>query len=85
MTAKQRAQLRDVSPWPSGNRLGAAFILDGRSQMECSRETGFSPQYISDVKAGRFDYPSLENAHRFASFFGCAIEELFPSRDAIAS
>jgi transcriptional regulator with XRE-family HTH domain len=69
----------------TGNRLAQAFHLDGRSQMECANATGFTPQYISNVKNGRFQNLTLDNAHRFASFFDCPIEVLFPSREELAS
>jgi hypothetical protein len=34
---------------------------------------------------GRFQNPSLDNVRVFAAYFGCAIEDLFPSREAVAS
>jgi transcriptional regulator with XRE-family HTH domain len=85
MTNKQISQLRQFDATATGNRVAVAFTLDGRSQMDCARETGFTPQYVSDVKSGRFRNLSLDNAHRFAAFFGCAIEDLFPAREAVAS
>lgn len=85
MTSKQLKELKATPVGAAGNRVSAAFDLDGRSQMDCARETGFTPQYISDIRKGRFQNLSLDNAHRWAAFFGCAIEDLFPSREAIAS
>lgn len=85
MTHKQLKQLRSVDVSETRNRVAAAFALDGRSQMDCARETGFTPQYVSDVKAGRFHSISLDNAHKFAAFFGCRIEDLFPSKETVSA
>jgi transcriptional regulator with XRE-family HTH domain len=87
MTNKKKfiTQLRGQDASITGNRLAAAFHLDGRSQMECANATGLTPQYISNVKNGRFQNLTLDNLHLFASFFGCAIEDLFPSREELAS
>lgn len=68
----------------SGNRLSVAFDIAGVSQMDCVRGTRFSAQYVSDMKRGRFQNISLENARGFATFFGCQIEDLFPAREAVA-
>lgn len=88
MTKTQLAKLRSEPIPPSGNRVALAFDIDGRPQAECARITGFTPQYINDVKAGRKAGPNstieVENAHKLAAFFGCLIEDLFPSREAAA-
>lgn len=82
MTNSQLRELRRRRVGPSGNRLVSAFDLDGRPQTQCARETGFSQQYISDVKAGRIQTVGVDNAHKFAAYFDCAIEDLFPARPA---
>lgn len=84
MTTKQIKELRSHPVPASGNRVARAFDLDGRPQTECARETGFTPQYISDIKSGRFQNLSLDNAHKWAAYFGCTIEDLFPAREAVA-
>lgn len=83
MTSTQLKQLRTAAV-TDGNRLGLAFSLDTRTQADCARATGFSAQYINDVKAGRIQSVTVENAHKFAEFFDCAIEDLFPAREAVA-
>jgi transcriptional regulator with XRE-family HTH domain len=85
MTQKQLQQIRAERVGHTGNRIAAAFRITERPQMDCAREFDLTPQYISDVKAGRFQNISVENAHKFAAFFGCAIEDLFPAREAVAS
>ena len=63
----------------TGNRLAAAFEIAKRSQADCVRETRFTAQYVSDMVRGRFQNISLDNARLFATWFGCAIEDLFPA------
>lgn len=84
MTNTQLRELRRRKVDRGGNRLPSAFLLDGRTQMDCARATGFSPQYITDVKAGRIQTVTVENAHKFATFFDCAIEDIFPAREVVA-
>lgn len=80
MTKKNLKQLRTAPVGETGNRLELAFELDGRQQTECARQTGLSPQYVADVKAGRYQNLRRDNLQKFATFFGCAIEDLFPAR-----
>jgi transcriptional regulator with XRE-family HTH domain len=84
MTTKQLTALRSMPVTDIGNRLSAAFDLTGQSQAECVRKTRFTPQYVSDMVRGRFKNISVDNAREFAEFFGCQIEDLFPSREAVA-
>jgi hypothetical protein len=81
MTRTQLLALRGHSVGKAGNRLAAAFAITKRSQMDCSRATGMRPQYITDVKTGRVRDIRVESAHKFAKFFGCYIEDLFPARE----
>jgi DNA-binding Xre family transcriptional regulator len=85
MTAKQLKELRSRPVPPSGNRIATAFEISKRPQMDLVRTAGLTPQYVTDVKAGRFQSITVENARKFAEFFGCAIEDLFPAREAVAS
>jgi hypothetical protein len=85
MTPKQLRELRSRQVTDTGNRLAAAFEITERSQAACVRETKFTAQYVSDMVRGRFQNISLDNAHEFARFFGCQIEDLFPARsEAVA-
>ena len=78
-----KAQLTELRRRPTtGNRLADAFEITGVSQMECARATGFLPQYITDVKNRGWNNLRLESARKFARFFGCSIEDLFPDPEA---
>lgn len=79
-TAQIRA-LRQAAA-PSGNRLALALELARLTQAELADAVSLTQPYVSDVARGRHATITVENAHKFASYFGCAIEDLFPSRAA---
>ena len=75
------AQLRILRSDPgqaSGNRLGFAIRLARITPGDLARATGFSQPYISDVVRSRYGTITLDNAWRFARYFGCTLEDLFP-------
>lgn len=80
MTRKQLNELR-ASPARNGNRIGEACYLCRISQSDLARAIGLAPQYVSDVKQGRIPNIGIETARKFADYFGCHIEDLFPARD----
>jgi transcriptional regulator with XRE-family HTH domain len=67
------------------NRVAAAMEMAELTQAQLADAIGLTQPYVSDVCRGRFATITVENAHKFAEFFGCAIEDLFPSRTAVAS
>lgn len=64
------------------NRVRVAMALVSASQAELVEFTGFAQPYVSDVIRARFKNITVANAQKFADFFGCAIEDLFPTSDA---
>lgn len=78
LTDDQLGILRSAPLQASGNRLGFALRLARITQGSLARATGFSQPYISDVVRSRYGTITLDNAWRFARYFGCAIEDLFP-------
>lgn len=58
------------------------MALTGTPQAEIVGFTGFAQPYVSDVVRGRFRSITVDNAQKFADFFGCAIEDLFIRADA---
>ena len=63
----------------SGNKIALAFELSGTKARDLVKTTGLRAQYVSDVKCGRVRNLSVHNARRFAEFFGCGVEDLFPA------
>ena len=60
------------------NRLGLALAISDITQTDLAGETGFTQPYISAVMNGRYQTITVENARKFAEFFGVSIETLFP-------
>jgi transcriptional regulator with XRE-family HTH domain len=85
LTNRQLKALRESRVPSSRNRIATACDIAEIPRMDIARATGLSPQYISDVVNGRFSGITVENARKFSEFFGCAIEDLFPSREAMSA
>jgi len=81
-------KLRELRKRPIGasrNRLADAIALSGETSTAVATATGFTLPYVSDVCRGRWDTITVDNARRFADHFGCAIEDLFPAREAVSA
>ncbi len=63
------------------NRVARAMALAGVTQVTVAQSTGLAQPYISDVARGRYRTITVDNARKFARFFGCSIEDLFPPSD----
>ena len=79
LSKKQLAVLRADSQSPRRNRVGSAISLAGVTQAAVARAAGLPQPYVSDVARGRYQTITLRNARKFAEYFGCAIEDLFPT------
>lgn len=66
------------------NKVGLALTMLGLGQIDIIEETGFTQGFVSDVVRGKVKNLSIESARKFAEFFGCNIEDLFPAREAVA-
>lgn len=77
-------ELRETST-RKGNRVARAIELAGVTQLDIEAATGLTQPYISDVARNRYPTITVDNARKFAEFFGCTIEDLFPAREAVAS
>ncbi len=86
LTTEQLSVLRSA-PLPStGNKLSLAMELADRvTQTAVAAALGFTVPYVSDVVRGRYRTITIENAWKFATYFGCEPGELFPAREAVAS
>lgn len=82
LTKQQLRALREAPVNAAGNRLQAAIDLAESNQIAVGRAIGMSNTYVSDVVRGRNSNPTVETAYKFAAFFGCAIEDLFPPKVA---
>ena len=76
MLTKQ--QLEIVRSEPGPNRMARAMGLTRVTQTTLANAIGLSQPYVSDVIRGRYRTITVANARKFANFFGCSIEDLFP-------
>ena len=81
LTEQQLAILR-VEP---GNRVAKAISLAGVRQMVVAEALGLSQPYVSDVVRQRYRTITVDNARKFADYFGCYIEDLFPPSGTAAA
>ncbi len=65
----------------NGSRLAKAIDLADLTQAETADGVSLTQPYVSDVARGRHDTITVDNARKFAAFFGCAIEDLNPARE----
>jgi transcriptional regulator with XRE-family HTH domain len=80
----QLSKLRAEPAGESGNRLQVAMDMLNLTQAQLAEQTGLAQPYISDVCRGRHSTITVDNAYRFTEFFSCSIEDLFPSKQAVA-
>lgn len=83
LTETQLLQLRKAKT--TGNRIARAAELADVTLTAVAAEAHLPYTYVSDVSRNRYQTVTVENAHKFADVFGCAIEDLFPAREAVAS
>lgn len=64
------------------NRLSVALGMVDAKQADIVIETGMVASMVSDFVNGKYGDLNLETARKFAEFFGCRIDDLFPKRAA---
>lgn len=85
LSTRQLNALKRSDVLDTGNKLATAIEISGASQVQIVAATGLSPQYVSDVARGRYPNITLDNAWKFALFFGCDPGDLFPAREALSA
>lgn len=83
LTSKQLTELKRQPT--KGNRVAAAIRMLELTQTEVADGAHLPQQYVSDVARNRYQTITVDNAQKFADYFGCIIEDLFPAREAVAS
>lgn len=81
LTEKQLVSLRAAAVTRGSNRLGLAMSLMGVSQATVAGAVGVPQPYVSDVARARYRTITLSNARRFARYFGCGVDDLFPDAE----
>lgn len=86
LTMLTEAQLAVLRSEPGNNRVAKAISLAGVTQVTVAAALGLPQPYVSDVARRRYETITVKNAQKFADYFGCHIEDLFPApREAVAS
>lgn len=85
-----RAQLLKLRRTPldgAPNRIAIAMDLADVTQLDIQAGTGIPQSYVSRIKRGAYSQRGLPGGtmSTLAGYFGCQIEDLFPSREAVAS
>ncbi len=78
LTKQQLAVLRSE---PGANRVAKAMSLTGITQTALAGALSWSQPYVSDVVRRRYRTITVKMAWKFAKYFGCTIEDLFPPPD----
>jgi DNA-binding XRE family transcriptional regulator len=74
-----KTNIQTLRRLPSGeSRIKKAAELSGITQTALARDLGFPTSYVCDVSQRRFRTITVANAFKFARYFNCAIEDLFP-------
>ena len=76
-----KEQLAVLRSEPGANRVAKAMSLAGVTQTVLAKALGLTQPYVSDVARGRYRTITVENARKFAQYFGCSIDDLFPPPD----
>lgn len=66
------------------NRLADAIGIAGVTQEQLAEAIGVSQAYVSKLCTGTYGDLPLEKTRAIAEFFGCSIEDLFPSKSEVA-
>lgn len=82
LSAEQLDELRKSSGAP--NRLRKAMELGGLTQVRLAEGVGVTQSHISEIVNGNYSRLPMETARNLAGHFGCSLEDLFPSREAVA-
>jgi transcriptional regulator with XRE-family HTH domain len=83
LTTTQLKTLRRAIP-DRGNRVAVAMELLDVTQAEVASAIEVTQPYVSAVATGRHATITVENARKFADYFGCSIEDLFPAKAEVA-
>jgi len=77
LSTKQLSALRRAEGAP--NRLRAAMALGEVTQVEVAAAIGVTQPHVSEIVNGNYSRLPLQTAQKLAEFFGCSIDDLFPS------
>ena len=86
LTPEQLDALRALPLAGMPNKLDVALALAKAKQSDIVKayEDTLDASSVHRVVNGKYSTLDVDLARKFAEFFGCQIEDLFPSREAVA-
>lgn len=78
-------RLRKAPLLDTPNKMALAMKLAGVTQVEVAAGVGLTQASVSRIKSGNYVDLPLSTLRKLSDYFGCQIEDLFPSREAVAS
>lgn len=84
LTTEQLQALRAVPLGDMPNKLRIALTLAQARSADVVDETGLDAGQVSRILNGKVSNIEIDTARKFAAFFDCFIEDLFPARQAVA-
>jgi transcriptional regulator with XRE-family HTH domain len=80
VTKLRRAPLLDTP-----NKIALAMKLADVTQVEVAAGVGLTQASVSRIRNGHYEDLPFGTVQSFAHYFGCSIEDLFPSREALSA
>lgn len=84
LTTEQVDALKAVPLGDMPNKLRIALALTKTKQADIVDATGIPASNVSNIVNGKYDSLHLETAQKFAVFFGCGTDDLFPTHGVAA-
>lgn len=85
LTPEQVSALRSVPLGAMPNKVRLARTMLDEQATDVARTLHFLKSQLSDIERGEYKDIPLEKTRALADYFGCAIEDLFPAREQVAS
>lgn len=83
LTATQLRTLR-AAPNDGPNKIRLAMFAAGVTQVELEHAIGLPQPYISAIIRGKSRRLPLSTARKFADYFKCSVDDLFPAQELSA-
>ena len=80
LTPEQLEALRAMPLLGMPNKVEIALSLVGAKQADIVEDKDMDASSVHRVVKGKYSALELETSRKFAAFFGCQIEDLFPAR-----
>jgi predicted XRE-type DNA-binding protein len=82
LSKKQLTQLR-ASRLEGANKLKQAIAIAGVTQVQVAEGIGSTQPHVSEIANGNYSRLPFDTVVSLAQYFGCASEDLFPSKVAV--